>query len=93
MKELSAAIHSAVWATSAGAAAVSVGVTAAPVRAVMAPTPTRVSTPQSRSWVSPTSPMPMILPAIRSKGRTEETISSTMRFVFSSDTPCMTIDP
>lgn len=43
--------------------------------------------------VIPTSPMPMILPAINWKGFTLDTISSTMRFVFSSVTLCITIAP
>ena len=52
-----------------------------------------VRIPQSKTWVRPTKPIPIIFPIIRSKGFTDETITSMMRFVFSSITPCITIEP
>ena len=49
--------------------------------------------PQIAICKNPTSEMPMIFPIISWKGFTEETISSTMRFVFSYMTLCMTMPP
>ena len=43
--------------------------------------------------VSPTKPIPIIFPIIKSKGLTDEIMISMIRFVFSSITPCMTIAP
>ena len=56
------------------------------------PTPT-ISTPQMTICTTATEAMPRILPIIRSKGRTEETITSSTRLFFSSMTDCMTIEP
>ena len=53
----------------------------------------KVSTIHMRNWLSPTRATPTILPVSNSKGLTEEMIISTIRFVFSSSTPLMTIDP
>ena len=46
-----------------------------------------VSKTQRRNCVKPTKATPIIFPSISSKGRTEETITSTIRFDFSSCTP------
>ena len=51
------------------------------------------SRPQMSIWKIPTKPIPIILPSSKSTGFTLETISSTMRLVFSSITPCITIEP
>ena len=53
----------------------------------------KVITAQRNTCVSPTKPIPIILPIIKSKGLTDEIIISMIRFVFSSITPCMTIPP
>ena len=45
---------------------------------------------QAKYWVSPTRPIPMILPSISSIGRTDAITISTMRLLFSSMTPRMT---
>ncbi len=58
----------------------------------MLPRPT-ISTPQMRICTTATDATPRILPSIRSKGRTEETITSSTRLFFSSMTDCMTIAP
>ena len=50
-------------------------------------------TPQMASCTKPTSEMPTILPIMSWKGLTLDTISSTMRLVFSSITLCMTMPP
>ena len=56
-------------------------------------TKTVVRIPHRNTCVRPTKPMPMIFPIIRSNGLTDEIITSIIRFVFSSITPCMTIPP
>ena len=56
-------------------------------------TKTKVKIPQRKNCVSPTMPMPITFPIINWKGFTDETINSIMRFVFSSITPCITIEP
>jgi len=57
------------------------------------PIKTTVSKIQSTNCVSPTSPTPIIFPIISWKGLTEETMTSTMRLVFSSITPLITCEP
>ncbi len=52
-----------------------------------------LSTTQASTCVRPTAPAPRILPSIRSKGRTLDIITSTIRFVFSSITDFITIWP
>ena len=47
----------------------------------------------SRNCVSPTMAMPIILPIISWNGFTDDTITSTIRLVFSSTTPRITCDP
>ena len=61
------------------------GITAAPMP--------QISTPQMATCTTATEAMPRILPIIRSKGRTEETMTSSTRLFFSSITDCMTICP
>ena len=51
------------------------------------------STTQSKNCVSPTPAIPTILPIINWKGFTLLTITSAMRFVFSSITPRITDAP
>ena len=51
------------------------------------------STAQMMIWVKPTKATPMILPSMSSIGLHEETMTSTMRLVFSSITPFMIIAP
>ena len=70
-------------------------VTSAPLENMNPPTATRivVITPHRNTCVSPTKPIPMIFPIIRSNGRTDEIITSMIRLVFSSITPCITIAP
>lgn len=58
----------------------------------IAPT-AKISTPQMSTWTTATRATPRILPSIRSKGRTEETTTSSTRLFFSSMTDCMTIEP
>ena len=48
---------------------------------------------QISTWVSPTPPTPMILPIISWNGFTDDTITSTIRLVFSSITERITIVP
>ena len=57
-----------------------------------APTP-QISTPQIRIWTTATEATPRILPIISSKGRTDETTTSSTRLFFSSMTDCMTMPP
>ncbi len=55
--------------------------------------PTAQSTPQISTCTTATEATPSILPSIRSKGRTDDTITSSTRLFFSSMTDCMTIEP
>ena len=57
------------------------------------PTIMRVRMTQSRNWVRPTRARPMILPIMSWKGLTDDTMTSTMRLVFSSITPRITCEP
>ena len=50
-------------------------------------------TPQMANCTKPTRATPIILPIISWKGFTLDTISSTMRLVFSSITLCITMPP
>ena len=45
------------------------------------------------NWVRATNDTPMIFPIISWKGFTELTMTSMMRLVFSSETPCITWPP
>ena len=68
--------------------------TASAPRKYEAPAKMRASmTPQMANCTNPTRATPIILPIISWKGLTLETIISTMRLVFSSVTPCITMPP
>ena len=54
---------------------------------------TTISTPQMSTCTTATAATPRILPSMSWKGRTEETITSSTRFCFSSMTDCMTMAP
>ena len=73
------------WALAITSSGIRWGITKAPTPAI--------STPQSSTCTIATEATPRILPIIRSKGRTDETITSSTRLFFSSITDCMTIDP
>ena len=55
--------------------------------------PTTHSAPQISTCTTATDATPSILPSIRSKGLTDETITSSTRLFFSSITDCITIEP
>ena len=55
--------------------------------------PTIESIIHKANCVNPTKPIPITLPIISWKGLTLDTITSTMRDVFSSDTPLITCEP
>jgi len=59
----------------------------------MAAMPPVASAAHVTIWVSPIAPMPSTLPISSSNGRTDETMTSTTRLLFSSMTPCITYWP